>query len=244
MQKTHWNDWQCIYHSQILSIALDGWGHWILEALNSSWFLYTQLLVFLRRPAIDVQLFSHSSQRSLVRISLCQDWGTEEGFLPFLSSLFQKEESKFTFTSKIFHILFSPGSHIYPTIQANSSTLSSGLFQGHILVGMVKCLLVLCLSWPSLSWKSGLHLCGASPMLSSCQHSWLSFFFFFMSASCSQTMTWRLIIYKSLAFRFVSLTHNLNLPVSINLHSATWLGYLRYVPYYPTSSVWLVKSNA
>ena len=93
------------------------WRHWAVLGL---W--YTKLLVFLRRHAIDVQLFSHSSQRRLVRISLCQDRGTEEGF-PFLSSLFQKEESKFTFTSKIFHILFSPGSHIYPTIQSNSSSL-------------------------------------------------------------------------------------------------------------------------
>ena len=124
----------------------------------------------------------------------------------FLSSLL-------SFRRKNPNLHSPPRSFIYSFLQDLTSIpqssqilhpLCSGLCQGHILVAMVKCLLVLCLSWPSLSWKSGLHLCGSSPMLSSCQHSWLRYFF--MSASRSQTMTWRLINYESLAFRFVSLT--------------------------------------
>lgn len=129
MQKTHLNDWQYIYHSQILSIALGGWGHWLLEALSSSWSLVHIALGFLRRHAIDVQLFSHSSQRSLVGISLCQNWGTKKGFLPFLSSLFQKEEFKFTFPSKIFHILFSRILHLSHN-PSNSSTVVLWAFSG------------------------------------------------------------------------------------------------------------------
>lgn len=96
----------------------------------------------------------------------------------FLSSplSFRRKNSNLHFPPRSF-IYSSPGSYIYPTIRQILQPLSSGPFQGHILAGMVKCLLVPCLSQPSLSSKSGLHLCGASPMLSSCQHP-LSIFFF------------------------------------------------------------------